>query len=77
LKILGFSKISGISVSFQEKIISRKEFPAKITRTDVFLVIYRNSPRVEMTTFERVMEAQTLMAHHIHIFLEGKQIPQP
>jgi hypothetical protein len=43
LKLLDSFSDSHFSQFFQEKIISRKEFPAKITRTDVFWVIYRNS----------------------------------
>jgi hypothetical protein len=44
LKLSNSFSDSHFSQFSQEKIISRKEFPAKITRTDVFFVIYRNSP---------------------------------
>jgi hypothetical protein len=43
LKLSNSFSDSHFSQFSQEKIISRKVFPAKITRTDVFLVIYRNS----------------------------------
>jgi hypothetical protein len=36
---------------FQEKIISRKEFPTKTTRMDVFWVIYRNSQMLQIRIF--------------------------
>jgi hypothetical protein len=43
LKLSNSFSDSHFSQFFQEKIICREEFPAKITCMDVFWVIYRNS----------------------------------